>query len=75
VSVAVGRDYFDVPPNKGIYKGTAKENIDVQVHTEELPAIPAGLAAERMQSLNIPTYASVAHHRELVTQQEHQQQQ
>jgi transglutaminase-like putative cysteine protease len=76
VSVAVGRDYCDVPPNKGIYRGTAKETIDVQVHTDELPAIPPGLAAERMQSLSIPTYASVAAHRELVTQQqEHQQQQ
>jgi len=76
VSVAVGRDYCDVPPNKGIYRGTAQETIDVQVHSEELLTIPAGLAAERMQSLNIPTFANVAVHRELVTQQqEHQQQQ
>ncbi len=75
VSVAVGRDYFDVPPNKGIYRGTARESIEVTVHSEELPAIPPGLAAERMQSLNIPTYANVAAHREPVTQQqEHQQQ-
>jgi len=75
VAVAVGRDYFDVPPNKGIYRGTAQEKIDVQVHTDELAAIPAGLAAERMQSISIPTFASVAAHRELVSQQEHQQQQ
>jgi len=76
VGVAIGRDYYDVPPNKGIYRGTANEKIDVTVHTEELHTIPAGLAAERMQSLNIPTYTSVAAHRELVTQQqEHQQQQ
>lgn len=76
VSVAVGRDYYDVPPNKGIYRGTAQETIDVAVHSEELLTIPTGLAADRMQSLNIPTFANVAAPRELVThQQEHQQQQ
>ena len=76
VSVAVGRDYYDVPPNKGIYRGTAQEKIDVAVHSEELVTIPSGLAAERMQSLDIPIYpAGYAGHREMVAQQqEHQQQ-
>ena len=55
VKVAVGRDYRDVPPNKGVYRGKAKETIEVQVHSEELETIPPELAAERMQSLNIPT--------------------
>jgi transglutaminase-like putative cysteine protease len=31
VHVAVGRDYADVPPTRGIFKGKAKEKMDVQV--------------------------------------------
>jgi transglutaminase-like putative cysteine protease len=31
VRVAVGRDYSDVPPTRGIFKGNAKEKMDVQV--------------------------------------------
>ena len=31
VRVAVGRDYGDVPPTRGIFKGNAKEKMDAQV--------------------------------------------
>ena len=31
VRVAVGRDYADVPPTRGIFKGNAKEQMDVEV--------------------------------------------
>lgn len=31
VRVAVGRDYADVPPTRGIFKGNAKEQMDVKV--------------------------------------------
>jgi transglutaminase-like putative cysteine protease len=31
VRVAVGRDYADVPPTRGIFKGNAKEKMDVRV--------------------------------------------
>jgi len=76
VKVAVGRHFFDVPPNKGTWRGKAKEAIDVAVHSEELDEIPPELAAERVQSIPIPTYASAAGHREIANQQqEHQQQQ
>lgn len=34
VLVARGRDYRDVPPTKGIYRGNAKESITVTVRTE-----------------------------------------
>jgi transglutaminase-like putative cysteine protease len=77
VKVAVGRHFFDVPPNKGVYRGKARETIDVAVHSEELEEIPPELAAERVQSLSIPTFAEgTTSHRELANQQqEHQQQQ
>ena len=58
VKVAIGRDYRDVPPNKGRWQsaGNVKEKIDVTVHSETLTAMPPELAAERVQSIGIPTY-------------------
>ncbi|HEX6513404.1 MAG TPA: transglutaminase family protein [Chloroflexota bacterium] len=34
VEVAIGRDYRDVAPTKGIYRGSATEHMSVAVHTE-----------------------------------------
>ena len=76
VKVAIGRDFRDVPPNRGVYRGSANESIDVAIKTEELPGIPPELAADRMQSLEIPAYPSGAAALHSSTdQQEHQQQQ
>jgi transglutaminase-like putative cysteine protease len=76
VKVAVGRDYRDVPPNRGVYRGSASETIDVQVHSEELETVPPELAAERYQALDIPAYpAGSVGHREMVNQQQEVQQQ
>jgi transglutaminase-like putative cysteine protease len=76
VKVASGRDFRDVPPNRGVYRGNALETIDVQVKSEELKSIPSELAAERLQALDVPTYpAGYLTHRESINQQEHQQQQ
>jgi transglutaminase-like putative cysteine protease len=60
VKVAIGRDYRDVPPNKGVFRGAAKEHMDVRVLGEELSAIPPGLAAERFQNLSLPQNPSTA---------------
>ena len=78
VKVGVGRDYRDVPPNKGRWQssGQVTEAIDVRVKTEELTAMPAELAAERMQPIGIPTYpAGSATHRERAEHQVAMQQQ
>jgi len=76
IKVAYGRDFRDVPPNKGIYRGSAHESIKVAIKSEELTAIPPELATDRTQSINIPTYPG-AHtpHKELVPLQQEQQQQ
>jgi transglutaminase-like putative cysteine protease len=37
VEVARGRDYSDVPPTKGVYRGSATETMTVAVHTEAEP--------------------------------------
>ena len=36
VRVAVGRDYADVPPTRGVYKGTASETLSVRVGLQAL---------------------------------------
>jgi transglutaminase-like putative cysteine protease len=53
VKVAVGRDYRDVPPNRGVFRGQATEKIDVRVHSQELTSIPSELAAERIERLDL----------------------
>jgi transglutaminase-like putative cysteine protease len=35
VRVAVGRDYADVPPTRGVYKGAGKEEMSVDVRVEQ----------------------------------------
>ena len=76
VKVAVGRDYRDVPPNKGVWRGRARETIDVAVQSHELKAIPPELAAERFQPLEVPTYPpSFVGHREMASHQQAAQQQ
>ena len=56
MKVAIGRNFADVPPNKGLYRGSAKESIEVSIHSEELKTIPGELAAERVESLSVPTF-------------------
>lgn len=55
VRVAVGRDYRDVPPNRGMFKGVSKESMEVVVQSEELRNVPSGLPAERIEGLGIRT--------------------
>ena len=54
IKVAVGRSFSDVPPNRGVYRGSGKESIDVSVTTRRLPSVPPELTAERFRKLNVP---------------------
>jgi transglutaminase-like putative cysteine protease len=54
VKVAVGRDFTDVPPNKGIYRGRAEETIHVRVETRELDVLPSLSWQEQLLPLNTP---------------------
>lgn len=40
VVVAVGRDYSDVPPNRGVWQGEASEAMDVKVTVEPVERVP-----------------------------------
>ncbi|TAK26060.1 MAG: transglutaminase family protein [Chloroflexota bacterium] len=39
VRVATGRDYRDVPPTRGIYRGTARESLSISVTVMDLDAV------------------------------------
>jgi transglutaminase-like putative cysteine protease len=41
VRIAIGRDYSDVPPNRGVWKGRADETISVSVKIEAIDRVPA----------------------------------
>jgi transglutaminase-like putative cysteine protease len=77
VKVAIGRDFRDVPPNKGIYRGNAEETIIAIVSTETLTVVPPELTSDRTQHLNVPTFPGkhAPYRDQVVQQQEHQQQQ
>lgn len=76
VKVAVGRNYQDVPPNKGVYKGEGAEGIDVVVESEQLETIPTELAAEKTSALNIPVFSgNIDEQIQQLKQQQEQQQQ
>lgn len=76
VKVSVGRDYRDVPPHKGLFKGNVQETMNVSVQSEELPAMPMGLPAERLHPIAVPVYATGKDYdREQAGQQRVQQQQ
>lgn len=80
VTVAVGRDYRDVPPNRGVYKGKSEETMDVSVTTEQLHQLPQHLPGERIdvlraQSLIATRPTIVGRIAQLAEQQQQQQQQ
>lgn len=54
VRVAVGRDFTDVPPNKGVYRGRGEEIISVRVETRSLERLPSLSWQEQLPPLNVP---------------------
>ncbi len=62
VVTAVGRDYADVPPNRGVWKGDASETMDVKVKVEEVEQLPTTL----------DEWASSAHRRQPASSWSHQ---
>jgi transglutaminase-like putative cysteine protease len=55
VVTAVGRDYSDVPPNRGAWKGEADETMTVMVKVETAARLPADwIVADTMPSRSTP---------------------
>jgi transglutaminase-like putative cysteine protease len=59
VVVAHGRDYDDVPPNKGIYRGNAREALRTEVHTR--PSVQKRIATlhEEVQHIDLPVFQEI----------------
>lgn len=57
VKVAVGRDFTDVPPNKGVYRGAAAQTISVRVETRALDRLPPLSWQEQLPPLQVPLRA------------------
>jgi transglutaminase-like putative cysteine protease len=77
VVVAVGRDYGDVPPSRGVFKGESESQLAVGVSVRRARAAPAEPEFLRMAR---PAFAGAAPRRRtsligLADQQRHQQQQ
>jgi transglutaminase-like putative cysteine protease len=54
VRVATGRDFTDVPPNRGVFRGRAEESIFVRVETRQLERVPPLSWQERLPPLDVP---------------------
>jgi transglutaminase-like putative cysteine protease len=54
VKVAVGRDFTDVPPNKGVFRGRGRETIFVRVETRALESLPSLSWQEQLPPLDVP---------------------
>ncbi len=75
VRVAVGRDYADVPPTRGVYKGGATSTLEVNVDVtpgEALPTLDTAVVAAMWTSEVTPDAAAAT---ELSQEQQQQQQQ
>ena len=72
VAVAVGRDYADVPPSRGVYKGNAESVLDVAVSVRR-----AKSAAVDPELLHVarPVFSAATRRRMILRDQQQQQQQ
>ena len=57
VKTAVGRDFTDVPPNKGIYRGAGDERIKVRVATRTLDRLPSLSWHDQLAPLDAPEHS------------------
>lgn len=61
IRVAVGRDYADVPPIRGVYRGGTTSRMSVSVTTTQLPEPPSGLRSFAPSGWNPPEPPQEAH--------------
>lgn len=60
VVVAHGRNYDDVPPNKGLYRGTAKEMLHAEVQTDVSAPKPISALHEEIRHIDLPVHQEIA---------------
>jgi transglutaminase-like putative cysteine protease len=57
VKTAMGRDFTDVPPNKGTYRGAGDERIKVRVATRTLDRLPSLSWHDQLAPLDVPVHS------------------
>jgi transglutaminase-like putative cysteine protease len=75
VKVAIGRDFTDVPPNKGTYRGQGEERISVRVASRQLDRLPSLSWQEHLPPLDVPATAILRFRHHVMEDDESQQQQ
>ena len=75
IQVAIGRDYADIPPTRGIYKGDAQSELSVAVTVSPANAPPPAEMAPSIILRAVPVFARVSRRLEQEQQQQQQQQQ
>jgi transglutaminase-like putative cysteine protease len=75
IKVAIGRDFTDVPPNKGVYRGRGVETILVRVETRALERMPSLSWQEHLRPLDVPLTAMRGANRPSTTDDEQIEQQ
>lgn len=63
VVVGHGRHYDDVPPNRGIYRGGARESLAAAVYTDVVRVRSGTAFQEETASIDLPVFAEVPHRR------------
>ena len=59
VVVGHGRHYDDVPPNKGIYRGAARETLTAEVYTRAVATTSMPRLGEDVRTIDLRTFATV----------------
>jgi transglutaminase-like putative cysteine protease len=59
ITVAHGRHYDDVPPNKGIFRGNAKETLTSEVYTRPSARKAISTLHEEVQDIDLPVYQEI----------------
>ncbi len=75
IPVAIGRDYSDVPPTRGVFKGDAESQLSVGVSVRRATALPDEPEFMRLGAPAIAAARRRASSQALLDQHHHQQQQ
>lgn len=63
VVVGHGRDYNDVPPNKGIFRGSARESLRAEVRTSVTTARKSSAPQEAVEAIEVPVFKEIPERR------------
>ena len=63
VVVGHGRHYDDVPPNRGIYRGAAKETLTAEVRTERARGRAGAAFQEEVTAIDLPVHPEIPQRR------------